>query len=573
MAPLFGRPLFRLVAVVAAMLALELPANTAPLPPRDGVLDYESGNLLSLRDGTVNVAGGNFLHSRRDLTLDTRLGPVAVGAVYNSKGNYWLFDYDAVYIGGFFLDPTGALHSINGLPDGTTIAGTTWVKVSATAVKTKGGLLFEFSPSTGRLLSMRWTSSTYPQIQYVQGVVAGQDVTTSIRQCTSATACTTLFTIEYNVSALPIQVTDLAGRVVSYAYTGTTLTTAKDGLDNAKGWAGTRYEYSATTGRISAITNSENERWEILSDSQGRILQTKGIGGGDPTTTYSYSDLVNGAYTTTVIDPLGHSWFYVYDGTRRLLSSTTPEGDTQSSTWNGLRPATTTDAAGIQTGFTYTNDDLTMIAEPSGNYIQVYYAPNAVNRENPLARPLESVASSSAASCPAYPCTLQWGYGYDSAGRLTQKTEFVPAVGLGTAVTSFVYDSEEMISKITFPGGSRSIYLRSYGVHGKPAEVSPDNTNWALFNYDSVGNLRFSPTPTPNGQGVVLRTYDADRNVVDEQVRSFDAGLTPNSTLQSITFTYRSDGQPSSVLPPYGGNTTWSYDALGRPISSTEQVS
>jgi hypothetical protein len=155
-------PWKRLFALLLIALAPALAA-AAPLGPRVGVRDYEGPNFVPLRDGVVNVAGGNFVHTRVDLDVDTRLGPIAVGMTHNSKDNTWLFNFDTIFVGGFFVDPSGAVFGISGLANGSAIGGTHWVKVSATAIKTKGGLQYEFSPTNGRLLTARWSSSAYPR--------------------------------------------------------------------------------------------------------------------------------------------------------------------------------------------------------------------------------------------------------------------------------------------------------------------------------------------------------------------------------------------------------------------------
>jgi YD repeat-containing protein len=80
------------------------------------------------------------------------------------------------------------------------------------------------------------------------------------------------------------------------------------------------------------------------------------------------------------------------------------------------------------------------------------------------------------------------------------------------------------------------------------------------------------PAPRPDSQGVQLRTYDADRNLTALQVRDYPAAPA-SPTTQTITTNFRSDHRQASVLPPYGGNTTFGYDAVGRQISQTELVS
>jgi hypothetical protein len=146
------------------ILLIAQSAAAAPLSARPGTRDYERPNYLQVRDGVVNVAGGNFVHTRQDLSLDTRLGPTWVGATHNSGPNVWFWNFDTTYSAGNFKDSSGASYVIGSLANGAAIPGTHWVKLSATSIKTKGGLLREYSSTTGRLMTVRWASSTYPQL-------------------------------------------------------------------------------------------------------------------------------------------------------------------------------------------------------------------------------------------------------------------------------------------------------------------------------------------------------------------------------------------------------------------------
>ncbi len=135
------------------------------------------------------------------------------------------------------------------------------MRLDADSIKTKGGLVHDFSAS-GKLAAIHWLGFDYPQLRFSTQVVGGgTERVTAIDQCTAATTCSNVFTLAYTASAQLQTVTDRANRVASFTWDGSgRLATAKDGLDNAKGWLGFRYEYSGKN--LTAITSSENERTE-----------------------------------------------------------------------------------------------------------------------------------------------------------------------------------------------------------------------------------------------------------------------------------------------------------------------
>ncbi|HEX5633081.1 MAG TPA: hypothetical protein VFX50_07635, partial [Gemmatimonadales bacterium] len=154
------------------LAALAFACNSAQLAPRPGVVELTALARVPVPGGHVNAAGGNYFHERVDLSLDTRVGPYAFGAVYNSAWG-WSFGVDATYRNGTLRDATGASLPLAALPDGAAAPGTHWVKLDATRVKTKGGLVHAFDAATGRLVAIHWASAVYPQLRFAQAQHGG----------------------------------------------------------------------------------------------------------------------------------------------------------------------------------------------------------------------------------------------------------------------------------------------------------------------------------------------------------------------------------------------------------------
>ena len=539
-------------AVLGAIAFACGPTQLAPLP---GVVEFMAPARLAAPGGFVNAAGGNYFHERIDLELDTRLGPFSIGAVYNSSWG-WTWSFDATFKNGTLRDSTGARTPMAALANGAAAPGTHWVKVDATRVKTKGGLLHEFDATTSRLITLRFTSSAYPRLRFNQQQIGAVWRTSGIDQCTSATACAPFFTLSYDAAARLTRIEDHAGRTALFSYDAQgRLVSARDGLDVAKDWPGERYEYAGAF--VSAITNSEGERIELASDSAGRTTQVRAVGAGDPTWRFTYGlPNASGVSTTIALDPLGHASTLAVDSSYRVQSVANPLGERIDFTWSGQRPASRTLPDGTRTSWTWANDDVATETLPSGNVRTLTYQADGVNRVQPETRPIASIRDSIGAVETR---------SYDADGRLRGVTNGA------SETTTFTYGADEAIASIARPDGSM-LHFRQYGEHGRASEVGLDGFHWTTQSFDAVGNTMRSAEPAPYSGGVTELHYDADRNVAEISV--IDRPLAPApASEQTITLEYRSDRQPSRVLRPYGGETVFAHDALGRVIEQRERVS
>lgn len=543
---------FFFVSVLLGTLAFAC-VNT-PLAPQPGVRASDELALIPVPGGAVNAAGGNFRFERRDLALDTRLGRLAIGAVYNSSGG-WTWSFDLSYRNGSFRDESGASYALGSLANGAPVPGTRWVKLDATRLKTKGGLLYEFDAATGRLSAMRYSSAPYPILRFAQSQLGASWRTTAIEQCESASACTSLVALEYDASARISLARDFSGRVASFAHDSAgRLTQARDPHDLATGRPGARYEYAGSF--LSASVDSDGERVEIASDGAGRALSVRAIGEGDPTWSFDYATAnAAGLYVTTARDPLGRNMLFSLDAAGALRSVTNALGELTTYTWTAGRLASVLRPDATLTRYTIANDDVISELQPSGNVVTTSYEPNGVNRDDPRLRAIARISDS---------LGVRETRSYDAAGRL-----LTIANGAGES-TTFSYRPDEAIASVRAPDGS-TVQFDAYGGHGHAARLSLDGSSWASETHDALGNRSSASWPEPATGGVSRIGFDADRNVATLELRDLPESGAPS--VQTLVFEHRADGRPLRVLRPYGGESRFGYDALGRLRTLAERSS
>ncbi len=556
-----------LASLIATLVSLGLLACEGnPLAPRAGLPEYRELATMTLPGpARLDVAGGNLLVSRTDLDLDTQLGPFSVGAVWNSAERRWIWSFDGIsFSNGVFTDATGAKHSVGALAAGSAIPGTIWVKVSQAGqsgpnrLKTKGGLEYAFS-NAGRLLSIRWTSSAHPRLQFTQSLQGdGVPHPVAIEQCIGVVVeCHSVFTIGYDSSGRVTEISDRAGRRALFLYDASgRLVSARDGFDVASDLPGYRYEYSG--GDLTAITNSEGERVEYAYDAFGRLLRATQIGEDGPTRSFSYRGRSGSTpYRTIATDPLGAVRIYRYDGNYQLLAvEDVQSAETTSFAWSQNRVTSRTTPDGATVHWVYSNDDVTLRIEPSGNITSYSYQPDGVDRVLPGRRPLLRIADSLG--------TLE-ERSYDAAGRLVSL-----ANGAGEIV-SLEYGADEMPSTFTNPAGIPTS-LSGYGEHGHATTVSRAGIA-QTFGFDAVGNLTdgadLLTASGPGLGGIVSRAFDEDRNV--RIVRLMDLSLIPLAS-ETLVTVFRSDRRPLLVARPGGGDDRFVYDELGRLVRRSQRA-
>lgn len=531
-------------------------AAPAPLAPECGAPQYRERSYVTVPGARVDAAGGNLLVTRQELSIDTRLGTLEIDAVYNSASGRWRWSYELEYDGERFVDPTGFRHDVAALPAGAVLPGSRWVKLDDIRVRTKGGLEYTFD-GEGSLQRIRWASSEYPRLEFHTRPAPGRSRTRELLQCTTEEACSPVVSFSYDTQGRPIAIRDRANRTASFVWDAQgRLVQARDPLDHARGWPGFRYEYDGAA--LTAITRSEGERIEI-SYLEGRVRKVRAVGAGDPVHSFAYGapSATGPLYWTRYTDPSGHQHFYRYDEQRRLHELDNGLGERTRWSWQGRDLVRAIDAAGRVHTWSYEDGDVVRATDPSGHTVDYSYARDAVDRDHPERRPLRRVIDA---------LGLLEERSYDAAGRLVAITN-----GAGET-RRFGYDAGEMLASVTDAAGGVT-HFANYGEHGHPVTRTRGPVA-QHFAYDAVGNLirgdARRPDSGPGLGGIVSRRFDEDRNVASVELTDLTAGAT--SEAASITIEHRSDRRRTAVRRPYGGDTEFLYDAIGRLAARRERV-
>jgi RHS repeat-associated protein len=536
------------VLLALAQLLLGCPRSNPPLAPSSGFVERRELNLVAVPGGFVDLAGGNLLIRRTDLELDTRLGRESLGAVYDAASGRWRWSFESHYDGAIFVDESGASFAVAGLAAGAAVPGTQWVKLDATRMKTKGGLVHEYG--AGGLLAARyWSSDPHPRIRHASAVVAGTLRPTALEQCTSASACTPLFAFSYDAAGQLVSVVDRAGRRAEFGWDAAgRLASARDALDVAQGWPGFRYTYQGTL--LRSQTNSEGEQTSYAYSGRALTSATQ-EGPGLPVHRFHYEGKDGaGLHHTRFWNPLGEERRFAYDAQGRLLEQLeVTTGELTRFAWSGERRIAETLPSGATTLWSWSGDDVHTRTDPSGNVVSFTYPPAGVNREDPRVRPVLSVHDSLGAVETR---------SYDASGRLLEVRN-----GAGDA-TRYTWSGGALASE-TRAGITRS--FSHVGDHGHATRVTALGAT-EVRSFDAVGNLiRGSDGRTPVAGGIGLRSFDEDRNLVALELHPQSDALPP----ETLTLAYRSDGQRLRVLRG-GDDHELVYDAFGRRVEQRERA-
>jgi RHS repeat-associated protein len=543
-----GRCLSLFLASSIALLGCE-PEQS--MSPSSGAPQFQAANFVAVPGGAVNAAGGNLLLERVDLSIDTLLGTSEIRATYNSHAEEWLWNFQITFDGAAFVDPTGATHDVAAVADGAPIPGTVWVKVDSDTVQTKGGLAFDFD-ADGKLASSHWAILPHPRIQYTW-----MDELLEIAQCTAVEVCMPFFWVELSAGARPTSAIDLrTGRLAEFEYDHQGhLIVARDALDVEKGWPGFRYEYGSFGGLLTALTNSEGERIEYQYVDRGKIRNVVQIGEGNPMHSfYYYAKNAAGLYRTVHTNPIGGETRYLFDADRRLHSRQLEDsGETHTVSWSAdgsRRPTGEISPGGVTTAYTYEDDDLVTVTQPSGNVLSILYEPGGLNTDAPFLRAVRRIEDS---------VGLVEERSYDAHGRVVAIEN-----GEGEAV-AYGFNAA-FLTSIHLPNGV-SWSFSIFGSHGHWIQSEGPTADRRAF--DTVGNPIITSTWHQIG-GVLTRGYGPDRNVSSIDVAATEAGSVISDDF--IAIEYRSDGRMTYIERPRGADHRFERDALGRLVGRGERV-
>ncbi len=356
-----------------------------------------------------------------------------------------------------------------------------------------------------------------------------------------------------------------------------------------------------TSGRLTGLSHSSGQALTIAYNAAGRISSVRD--GDGRLTVYTY-DAAN-EHLLSVRDYDGRVTNYTYvsgQGLAREHALSTiayPDGSHRYYTYDTRgRLATTSRDGGAETlAFAYDSTGTVFITDALGNVSRFYFddwgailkGTNALGSSVLLSlddhRNLTSVTD---------PAGRSYVFQYDAQDNLIRSVD-----ALGHA-TSFTYTSDyDRLASLTDANGNLTRY--SYDAHGNLTAITYANGSHEDWAYDSLGqpttwiNRRGTPLGfTYNADGQITRKTYADGTHVDyvydargNLTSATDAtGKTTfiydaNDYLTRINypggrwlaFTYDTGGRRASSLDQLGHRLTYSYDAVGRLSSITDEAS
>jgi RHS repeat-associated protein len=420
--------------------------------------------------------------------------------------------------------------------------------------------------------------------------------------------------LAYNGSGQLATVTDPAGRKLTFAYTGTHISSVTDPLGRV-----VTYAYDGA-GNLTDVTDVNGGKTHFTYDSEHRMLtmrfpnQAPGVPGATGavvsnkydgqgrvieqtdqlgrTTKFAYAGEPLGEVggTTTITDPKGNAtvqeykfgellsetkgygtpqaatWTFGYDpATLGMTSVTDPNGHTTTSTFDSEgNTLTTTDALGRTTTNTYDSlNDLVTTKDPLGVTTTMTYNArgNLLSSSRPLSGSAEVQTTTYAYGDSSHPGDITamadpagktWEYTYDTYGDRASTTD-----PLGNRATSTYTPIGWLLTTVSprgnVSGANPASFTTTYTHNnfGQVTETVDPLGRKTTSQYDPDQNLVASTDANGN---TTTYTYDAN----DEQTGVHRADGTTRQT------TYWPDGTVKEQIDGAGHATRYEYDPLQR---------
>jgi RHS repeat-associated protein len=290
-------------------------------------------------------------------------------------------------------------------------------------------------------------------------------------------------------------------------------------------------------------------------------------------TSATYDDLGNQLSTT---DARGYTTSYSYDADNELTGVTLPSSGTESYTYDGDgNKLTFVDARAKTTTYTYDALDRLASAEDPNSHTTSYTYDPAGNRLSMTDADTDTTSYAYNADnelvTVTQPTSTTLSYTYDPDGNQTSYTnaagnettyaynyldELTSATDADSHVTSYTYDADGNVMTLTKP--DTKVTTSSYDADDELTGVSySDGTTHSVsYGYDPDGNV----TTMTDGTGTSLYAYDpADR-----------LAMYQNGAGATVTYSYDPDGDITDIAYPGGDIVTKAYDDMDRLSSLTD---
>ena len=472
----------------------------------------------------VNLKSGNYYHSQKVITKPETL---SLDLSYNSLesldtplGKGWTHGYNMRLIetnGSITLKLGGGdirnfiLAGNTYLPESSSNDTTSIIKnADSSYTRTfKSGLKQTFN-STGKL-----TAITDPNANKTTLTYSGSDLTT---------------------------ITDSTGRALTITSTGGRINSIKDPANRT-----TTINYSGNL--LTSVTDPAGNSWQYIYDTNGQLTQKTDPAGFQSTNVYDAA-----GKNTSSTDPEGKTKTISYDST---TSSTVTEkdGSTWTRTYDSVlnAPTATTDALGNITSKTFdSKGNLLTSTTPEGN--KTSYTYDSENNMTSVTDALGKTTSYTYNSLGQV-LTIKDTNGHTTTNSYDVKGNLLQTIDPVGAKTVFTYNTKGKVLTITDPLAKKITF--AYDANNNVISITDQNLKITSFTYDAVGNML---TRKDTAGKITTYVYDAMNHLVKI-----------TDPLGYITlFTYDKMGNKKTAIDGNGKVTTYTYNYKNQPVTITD---
>jgi RHS repeat-associated protein len=508
---------------------------------------------------------------------------------YRSDGSIWYFGQDSSS-GTFYLFQPAEQHASLAYDS---LAGTYTVSYldGSQKVFNNNGYLIAVLDRNGNQTSVTYDSSN--RITQVTDA-AGRSITFSYTNASDPALTTsvqdtvgTIATYTYDSSSNLTQVVYADGSSHNYAYSGGVITSVTDG--NGKTLETHSYD-SSNRGTVSARANGVDALTVYYYASQSAVIDSVG-----DYTTYRFYTTIGSENYITQISGFGcascggrGNQSISYDTSGNVTSRTNPNNVTTTFTYDLYSDVLTKSVAlspstNVTWSYTYNGFGEVLTATgPAGNSTTNTYDTkgNLLSTETPSP---DGVISGSTTSF-TYNTKGQLLTISDPLGRVTTMTYttaglLASATDAQSDVTSYTYDGRG--NRLTATDAMSNTTSYTYDVMNRLTKITYPDSTTTTFAYDSRG--RRTSITDQNGKTTSYAYDDADRltSVTDAASNVTLYAYDTENNLTSVTdaksqatsFTYDGTGRVTRTTFPSTLSETYSYDAEGNLTSKTDRKS
>jgi YD repeat-containing protein/VCBS repeat-containing protein len=553
---------------------------------------------LSMPDSTSSLASGRYTDSQtvtnvtnmsQPITVSTLTGAVnvvndessAFGAGWDMPGLYHIFQNSASGVpagvllttgdgnGWYFTQGSGNSYSSPNGPEAfstlVSLTGGGWQltnQFGTVYTFNSSGFLTSTELRTTETTTYGWTGSDLTSITDSFGRSVALAYTNGLLSSITNFA-SSVWSFAYTGSTLTSITEPNPGSgspVWNFGYTGNLLTTSKDPDSNQ-----TSYSFSGNTLAADTLPGGAGESY----------TSEQSYGGGQPGGFNPANAVLSSTVQNSKKDANGNTSYFTTDLLGNVTTYTDPYGSVTTYTRdaNGLvtqltePPPATGDAAPVTT---YTHDSLGNETSASGAHPSYgTYVFNSFSEPTSFTDSLNnkwawSYDTHGNLTSATDPLNNTVSYTVDSLGYTTSMTEPAPNDGTGTVTTNYTRDSDERLTKITFPDNSTQTF--AYNTIDLQTSATDEDQNTTQTAFDVLGRVT---SVTNAAGGVSTTTYDAANNILstsDFLGNVTDFEYNSRNELVQETLPAQATGDANPVL-------AWTYDSNGNVLTYTNALS